>query len=216
MSKSIGQKLADLIGGKTKAKSDELAAAKREAHARVEEIERRVKLIGNDGKERRRVELQGSADDLLALDRELASLRAEETQLRARAKELHGQAQAALVEEALKAHKETERELAEAVAAVERSHAEYRHKVAAANTVVARMQSARNTAVQVRKDAVDRLRLESALLERLAVHVHPGDTREDRSRQHTFIREHAAPGKSPARPRGPSNERKGEIVREAS
>lgn len=182
MNVGIIERTAEVFSARKRPKADDLARLRKEAQARLESIESRLKILQ---RERPNALERGTAADLRKIDAERAELEAEESQLRARKSALYDELKAARASEAIANARELQRRLRDDVAEVERLRAE----LAAANIRLANQVSElRQNQKNARETGFDpgKLLLDGATAERVAVAVH-GDgsdlaTRQSRAR----------------------------------
>ena len=110
MAQAIWEKIGRMLSGDEQPPSEEIAQARREVNARIEDVDKRIAAIDGKGTnsegrptapERRRVMEQGTPEDLAALDREVEALRAERSQLGYRSTRLYNALTAAQAREAV-------------------------------------------------------------------------------------------------------------------
>lgn len=150
----------------------EIFDIRREAQARLAEVEARLKAINEGGPEHTRILREGSPDELLALEAEAKTLSAEGKQLRLRSTELHQQHRRAQARESVAAARSMRTELNKTLETAESAQLAYERARAAAERQVAEIQGA----VQAcRREGIDPspLLLDGAAIERVVALIEP-------------------------------------------
>ena len=175
-SNTIWKKIGRMLNGDEQSPSEEIAEARRQVNARIEEVDKRLAAIDGKGTnsegrptapERRRVMEQGSASDLAALDREAEELKAERQQLSYRSSRLYTEMNAARAREAVADAKSIRKSAEAAASRYESAMAELEAARAEARTLVTHLDTTKRQANEHGLDAKT-LHLPGDLAERVA------------------------------------------------
>ena len=109
--KSVFQRAADFLSGKSTQSASEIERLMRDLIARREEIDTRLKKIQSNGSEREKVLLNGTPDDVLKLDAQIEQLQAEQAAINERHKRLRSELESARVSEARSGIKDLHRSM---------------------------------------------------------------------------------------------------------